>query len=123
MKKVFAFFMPCLLVVSTMGIAINKHYCGGKLAGVSLYVAATCGCNSAMSAKCCSQEQEFYQLDEDYSLVAFDYPFETDQVAVVVTYLKTAATDPDHPIAADYLNYKPPLIKRNIPVLVQSFLI
>ena len=52
-----------------MGLTINKHYCHGKLAQVTLYVAAHCGCDGVdENSNCCREESTTLQLNEDYQL-------------------------------------------------------
>jgi len=123
MRKTIAISLIIILLVSTIGVTINKHYCGGKLADVSLFLEATCNCgDSEMSSDCCQLGSEHFQLDEDYSLSYFDFNINPSVTAVLsITYLDFSNETCFSPV--DFLNYKPPLIERNIPLLVQSFLI
>ena len=54
-----------LLLLSTTGLAISKHYCGGELISTSLFVEADSCCDSD---DCCKNETEVFQLDEDFSV-------------------------------------------------------
>lgn len=56
------------------GIQVHKHYCGGYLAEMSLYLASNpCAdeqgeatCHKKQKKKCCDDEVEFSQLDLDF---------------------------------------------------------
>jgi hypothetical protein len=53
----------CLLLVSTTGLAVSKHYCGGDLVSVELKTEADACCDDGM---CCNTETQFLQLEEDF---------------------------------------------------------
>lgn len=54
-----------LLLLSTTGLAISKHYCGGSYVSTSLFVEADSCCDSD---DCCKNETVVFQLDEDFSV-------------------------------------------------------
>lgn len=72
---------------------------------------------------CCHSEREFFQLDDDFSVA----PVQTlslstaSIISVFVYHLSFDFNEGDKLVA--YLNYKPPIPDKDIPVLVQSFLI
>lgn len=99
LKSIFSIFVLLAFLLSTIGIQLNKHYCGGLLAGINLYFPApSCSdlgegssCSKeSMEMSCCDDEVEFHQLDlelfhstgkvEQFSKVSsFDFtPFQTD---------------------------------------------
>ena len=51
-----------LLLLSTSGLVVSKHFCGGKLISTSFYVEADSCCDSG---DCCKNETEVFKLDED----------------------------------------------------------
>ena len=53
------------MVVSTMGFTITKHYCGGDLIDLSIAGEVENCCD--MEDGCCHNEQQTYQLEEDYT--------------------------------------------------------
>lgn len=57
--------LSLLLLVSTTGLTISKHYCGGELVSTSVYTEADSCCDSG---DCCKNETEIIQLDVDYSV-------------------------------------------------------
>lgn len=64
-KKASHIILSMLLLISTVGLAISKHYCGGELISTSLFVEADACCDSD---DCCKNETEVFQLDEDFSV-------------------------------------------------------
>lgn len=67
-KRASIFLMMVFLLLSTAGVGISRHYCGGELRGVSFYssVKSCCG-KSEMPKGCCGEETEFNKLDSDFS--------------------------------------------------------
>jgi hypothetical protein len=73
-----------LLLLSTSGLAISKHYCGGKLVATSVFIEADSCCDSD---DCCKNETEVFQLDEDFSVsTAIELP-ESIQIDLLVVSL------------------------------------
>ncbi len=66
-KKASHIFLSMLLFLSTTGLAISKHFCGGELISTALYVEADSCCDSD---DCCNNETEVFQLNEDFSVSA-----------------------------------------------------
>jgi len=56
--------LSLLLLVSTVGIAVSKHYCGDALVDVAFNKNADSCCDDGA---CCNNETLLYQLDEDFS--------------------------------------------------------
>ena len=67
LRKTSHIIFSILLLLTTMGLTISKHYCGGNLVSTSVFVEADSCCNDS---DCCNNETEFFQLDEDFSLVS-----------------------------------------------------
>ena len=64
-----------LILVSTIGVVINKHYSGGKLFSVSVYSEAASCCEEPCD--CCTDESEFYQLDIDKNISQINIDFQS----------------------------------------------
>lgn len=128
--------LALLVFVSSSSFTVNMHFCGGHVQSVSLIEDADAcpmevqlpPCHKKMAAKksgCCNDTQvsfegkEFNKQIQDLSLVAWQlinavathpYIMEVVQVNEALTF-------------SNYTPYKPPIVERDIPVLVQSFLI
>ena len=123
MKQVSSILLIIILLVSTFGITVNKHYCGGHLSDVSLYLSATCGCGDMdMDSDCCQTNSDFVQLDEDYTILTLDLNQDNELIVEIANnYIDLLIESDNSP--AYFFHHVPPLIERDIPVLVQSFLI
>lgn len=54
-----------LLLVSTIGLSVSKHYCNGKLISTSFFIDTDSCCDSN---DCCKNETEVFQLHEAFSV-------------------------------------------------------
>lgn len=59
---IFAF----LLLISTMGFSVSKHYCGTRLVDVSINAMADTCCGDMGTSKCCHNETHHFQLTENF---------------------------------------------------------
>lgn len=122
-----------VLLVSTVGVVVNKHYSGGKLFSTALYVNAESCCSGA--ACCCDhdkdgcrEERDFYRLISDYT-VPEDSGIKTIELVDIFTYsfiqgfiyAELNANAISKNIALHII--KPPPITTDIPVLFHSLLI
>ena len=72
------------------GIAMEIHYCMGKLAGVELFASEndTCG-RCGMTEKkggCCSDEHKFYKLTTDQKNASNDQTFQSPVTVIDTEY-------------------------------------
>lgn len=65
-RKLANIFVLILFVVSTTGFTISKHYCHGNLVSVAINAEAESCCGSSNNG-CCENENEFYQLNDDFT--------------------------------------------------------
>ncbi|MEM1135420.1 MAG: hypothetical protein AAGI07_06230 [Bacteroidota bacterium] len=115
------------LMVATIGVTIDKHFCGELLQKVSLLgkTGTCCDMEAEMPEDCCHNETEALQLDDDFQKPHFAFSFQSIAIHPIVfipkpsfNFFQTILLEKDH-----FLIYKPPLLFRNIPVLIQSFLL
>lgn len=78
MKKVFSILTAILILVSGITVSVDKHYCGGELAGTKLSLSgklATCGMEEtdhqcplhhSVSKKCCDDHLSLYRITGNY---------------------------------------------------------
>lgn len=69
-KKLSHLFMVLLLLISTAGVSINKHYSGGELFSTSIFVEAKSCCETPCG--CCKNTSELLQVKADYIASTFD---------------------------------------------------
>ncbi|WP_430815654.1 HYC_CC_PP family protein [Carboxylicivirga sp. RSCT41] len=66
LKKISHILMVTVLLISTTGMTVSKHYCGGSLVNLNLFSEAIGCCEGACSSECCHNESEHYELDADF---------------------------------------------------------
>lgn len=54
-----------LLLTSTVGFSVSKHYCGSRLVEVSINSEEEPCCDDMKNSNCCHYETEYFQLKED----------------------------------------------------------
>ena len=140
----FAPLLVLMILVSSMSYSVDFHYCQGQLKSFSLIGKAknchemaakksTCKHHKAnedslasdsVDKKCCNNETVYFESDLDKQIVSFDFididlsQFESAFSSTVSSnYVEFFKQD------APYLYYKPPLIRKDIPVLFETFLI
>lgn len=120
--------MALFILFTTAGFSLHKHHCTitkETITSVS-HVKNCCGTENEEECPkgCCQDETEIIQLDTDFSLPATTHEFAPDLfVAIIQHFVLNSSLDNEDKASSKYLNYKPPLISRDIPVLIQSFLI
>jgi hypothetical protein len=119
-----------------MSFTINTHLCGGRVESVAVFVdASACsmnenpGCASdnhnpggnLKKSDCCSDFSQLVEAQTDMkSTMSVDISASSYATQVVFTTLFLAVERSSHCSSNEYV---PPLIDRDIQVLVQSFLI
>ena len=82
--------LSILLLLSTTGLAISKHFCGGELISTSLFVEVDSCCDTD---DCCKNETDFFQLDEDFSVSSSLESPESVQIDLLAVFQATFNSD------------------------------
>ncbi len=89
MREVLSILFSAILLTSGIQVSIDRHYCHGELADVSISISgksATCGMEAenhslpgtaVFSGKCCEDQVIILNLDSGYYPVSFLYNFLT----------------------------------------------
>ena len=127
------------MLIGNSGLAIATHYCGGFAVKSQIVVGHTelnCGmsnmdksCETDSSKEgyikkkpCCANEFQSLELEDEFQPPVIESSLNLKFVAAfVITF--TNSTNASKAVKAGHKNYSPPLIERDIPVLIQSFLI
>ncbi|MEQ9442769.1 MAG: hypothetical protein RIG62_27255 [Cyclobacteriaceae bacterium] len=139
LKKIISISLLFILLIGNSGLAVATHYCGGlavKSQSVLGHAELNCGmsdrdkdCETSSSKEehtkkkpCCEDEFQSLELEDEFKPQVIGSSLHSEFVAAfVITFISSPnASKADK---AQYINYSPPLIERDIPVLVQSFLI
>lgn len=134
MKQVFSIILSLIVLITSMGFTVSSHKCGSITVDTVVSVVkadVSCGmerkesnCDSKpkMKKKCCQDNYQLIQGDQDYTQQVNDDDFSTDFLtAFVITYIElrqTKKTEEDF-----FIDHSPPPLIKDIPVFNQSFLI
>ena len=134
MKKIFSVILSLVILVTSMGFTVSSHICGGKEVKTEYAMTITdvsCGmeqeennCASGMQLKsnCCQDQFRLIQMDEDYTQELTPIDFSIDFSIIIITTLLDLVPSTSLQTTF-YKDYSPPPLIRDIPVMVQSFLI
>ena len=130
--KVFSTVLAVLVLVSTLSLAIEKHFCGGVLMDVAVFteIDKCCGGDTKMNemditkSSCCENEIDIVEGQDDLIIKAFDDLDDIQQqvlVAYAWSYVNLYESLPKQIIP--HKDYSPPLLIRDIQVLDETYLI
>lgn len=140
MKKLASIFLIVTVLVSTIGVSVNTHICKKEGVVKSYYVDFDeCSCEAEVTHKCCHKPKEekktrkgccqdesaFFQLNFDYTTQVEDVSLNPDLLftAVLIYNVFTPLLVEGNSTKVEYNHYSSPIPDRDIPVLIQSFLI
>ncbi len=140
--------MVFLLLTTSTGFSLDIHYCQGKIKSIGLFgEASSChetteesSCNKKTEGCCKAKKTSTKDTRKDCCKnktvnIQFDADFTDAQTTPVIEPQNLQYTTPLNVFYAyrynldflgsivRYSNYKPPLLDRDIPILVQSFLL
>lgn len=131
--KIAALLMASLVLFSTLSFTVQKHLCGGKVADVALFGdLERCNMpddnhnnhNSGITKESCCQDQtDFVQGSNAELKISNKLQGQTHVFAVFFTYTYLRLFESSEKDSNSYLNYSPPIIVKDIPVLYDTFLI
>lgn len=108
LRKISHIILSLLLLGSTMGLVISKHYCGGELVSVSVNHEADSCCDMA---GCCQNENHFYQVKDDFStpvISTIPYLAELDILGYDLLAIESLLTEPETENTISFIDYSPP---------------
>ena len=116
--------LALLILASTTGITLHKHYCMGHLRNVALmHEAAPCNGEMEMPLDCCKDTVEEFKVEElNKASFSFDVSPELYLISFVGYVLYDVGLPAAIPNQTAFLNFKPPLIEPDIYLRVQSIL-
>lgn len=134
MKKIFSVILSLVILVTSMGFTVSSHVCGGKKVKTVLSIGSSdvscgmekkannCSTKPIMKKNCCEDEVLLIQNDEDYTQQLTNFDFSPDfLIAYFTSYIELFENET---IETDFFtDHSPPPLIKDIPVLVQSFLI
>lgn len=138
-------FLAATMIFATVGLSMDMHFCNGQLKNVNLLGDAQ-NCHDAVkttshcakmqmdsqlesctqpgvkSDNCCDNKTISVELEEDFVQSSIN-SVSFEQSAIILAYALTLLDVQSNALEIiPYQNYKPPLLDREIPLLLQSFL-
>lgn len=147
--RIFSILMASLLLLSSTGFSVDLHFCKGQIKSFSLFgtakschktVASTCNakqksCHSSLKTQetsfksgcektCCSNATFNLEPDKDFHKVQLSEAssFSVDFIAISPFTIKSRLQNLPNRIIP-YLNYIPPLLKLDLLVWIQTFIL
>lgn len=125
MRKIVNISLVLLLLFSTTGVAVSKHFCGEILQSIAVNDVSNSCCDSQdMPDDCCSDELSLEKTDE-VQLSQFNLKFSSAPYLLLyfTTSLYHVSLEPlEKRIPEAFVNL-PPLVDQEIFILDQSFLL
>ena len=123
--------MALLVLVSTLSISIEKHYCGEHLVDVSLFVEADkCGMEKSddgdgiMANSCCTDVVDLIEGQDELNLEKTEVLSASQKVFVLsFAYVFGGLSLPTLTDDPPFQHYNPPEVVQDIQVLNEVFLI
>lgn len=136
MKRILSILLAIVFLTTNVGYSLATHYCGGKIHKQSFSFMAeelNCGMEDSeklpckkpadtIKKKCCENDVQTFKVTDEFQATAFDIKLNSQFIVAFTSYY-IELFHVDNEIYTDYFNYKPPLPDKDIPVLIQSFLI
>ncbi len=138
LKTILSFVLGLLVLVSSTSFTINMHLCRGHVQHISIVEkAAPCAmelmardmakenktCSTVGKKGCCEEKSvvfdgtEYqYKASKHFALSPVDFVTLSNAVVFILDYSHSTYT-------SQFVSYKPPLLHRDVKVMVQSFLI
>lgn len=124
-QKIATLLLAALVLICTTGFTVEKFYCGSYLKSAHVFTSPTLCCSSTNTLEGkCHTESEYHQVEIDSEAPSLNKKAQTSETIIVILPMATTLLFSNFEISfSEYLNYKPPLLCKDIPILVQSFLI
>ncbi len=135
LHKIIAFILALVIFFSTLSFTVEKHVCMGEVTDVAYFTEAdSCGmiadeCENMLPSetiiqkeKCCKDVHELIQghQNEQQALQKLEINQVEFILAFTYTYINLFEINNENTV---YVNYTPPLVKKDIQILHQTFLI
>jgi len=125
LKKSFSILLSFLLLLSTVGISVSRHYCGDILKNSAILSPVDWCDDMEMPTDCCHDEIDHYELQDDFQTT--EISFDLNQGFALISFYQVSFID--NISDSEDIKYSqleppsPPQVEENIYIQVQSFLI
>ena len=115
MRKVLTILIATILLASGMQVTLDRHYCGGSLAGTRISITgklASCGMEESESScsghpvidkKCCEDRVSYFSISSNYYPECFKLTYPTSERGTI--HLHTGNLISDNSYNPDLINW------------------
>ncbi|MDA0194034.1 MAG: hypothetical protein O2887_05250 [Bacteroidetes bacterium] len=125
MRRIAQILTIALILFSTIGVSVTKHYCGNILRSTAINTEPNCGADE-MPEGCCHNETENFSIKDDFQLQAFDFKLNPPFASDVIDIFEVSGFRLDYYLGFENsqltLRSHPPS-ESDIYIRIQSFLI
>lgn len=125
-RKITSLFLVFLLLATTTGYSISKHYCGDSFVKTSIIVEAESCCGDQETSDCCHNENEYFQMEEDFVIPFIIEELPTVDLDILFPIIFEYFQSTQVEIESEFFNFAesppPPLLTSELSFL-QTFLI
>lgn len=121
LRKIANIVLAFLLLLSTAGVTISKHYCGGELKSIALDKNADKCCETP---GCCHNETTLFQLKENYTPVSAEpIPMASlNYLPVLPNLILSECLSDNTLVALTFTSESPPFRQKHpLTTLIQAF--
>jgi len=124
-QNIIGIFLAALLWIGATGFTVEKFYCGSYLRSIHVFSSPEPCCNKTNTPEGrCRTESEYVEAEISGVLPVFAKKIEKPLVATAILPKLVQLFSNEFEISPiKYLHYIPPLLLKDISVLLQSFLI
>jgi lipocalin len=126
-KKLSYIILALFLIISTVGVTVEKHYCGENYMGAWLYASTNaCGMDMAAEKNCCHDNITTYSIESEFQFVSNTAPPTINLIGFITISNKEKQKKIESQFLNSfncYANLPPPSSEPNIYTKVQSFLL
>lgn len=121
-SKITHIILSFILLVSTTGFTITKHYCGNTLESIAIDSIPESCCEMG---DCCHNETTHYQIEDDFSVTVIDNQIQISNIDLLFSAVFVVIQQ--EVVTSDFTIFRvaespPPLKTETILSLIQSYL-
>lgn len=134
LKKLFSYILILVVMISTTGFTLSSHYCGGKkvkseisfskheLSCGMVETPVSCSNKTTLKSNCCKNTYQNIVVEDNYTATIISTVAPITWATLMVTFI--FHFELEFQIEKIFIkDYSPPPLVKDIPVLIQSFLI
>ncbi|MBK3517021.1 HYC_CC_PP family protein [Carboxylicivirga marina] len=108
LKQISHILLISVLLISTTGMTVSKHYCGGSLIDVKIFSELKTCCDDIGTSKCCHNESEHFELDEDFVVETNNVEFQEAILDLLLPFIQSFVINENEQQDFELVRLNPP---------------